>query len=169
MLKRYHDTTTRNTSGNRLIACCFYRSWLCNNVSKATLLNFKGTVSYSSNSSGHAVYLNDFVSDHSSLQFPTSSTISDHIIKTLNHNKTNEDSSNPGGDEIFSFIVDAESNLTHPKLKELFCAQTASLTATMKTEQAILSTTIKQILRRSVMTMSRFSTSQVCQDLEQSL
>ena len=116
MLKRYHDTTTRNTSGNRLIACCFYRSWLCNNyVSKATLLNFKGTVSYSSNSSGHAVYLNDFVRDNSSLQFPTSPTISDHIIKTLNHNNTNEDSSNPGGGEIFSFIVDAESNLTHPK------------------------------------------------------
>ena len=90
------------------------------------------------------------MSDHSSLQFPTSSTISDHIIKTLNHNKTNEDSSNTGGDEIFSFIVDAESNLTHPKLKELFCAQTVSLTATIKTEQAILSTTLKQILRRSV-------------------
>ena len=63
---------------------------------------------------------------------------------------TNEDSSNPGGDEIFSFTVDAESNLTHPKLKELFCAQTVSLTATIKTEQAILSTTLKQILRRSV-------------------
>ena len=78
--------------------------------------------------------------------------MSDHIIKTLNHNKTNEDSSNPGGDEIFSFIVDAESNLTHPKLrlKELFYALTASLTATMKTEQAILSMTFKQILRRSV-------------------
>ena len=37
-------------------------------------------------------------------------TISDHIIETLNHNNTNEDSSNPGEDEFFSFIVDTESN-----------------------------------------------------------
>ena len=43
----------------------------------------------------------------------------------------------------------------------------ASLTKNMKMEQALLSRTFKQILKRSVMTMSCFSTSQVFQRLEQ--
>ena len=32
------------------------------------------------------------------------------MTTSLKHNNTNEDSSNPGEDEFFSFIVDTESN-----------------------------------------------------------
>ena len=53
------------------------------------------------------------------------------------------------------------------RLKEPTCAQMVSLTANMKMEQALLSRMFKQILKRSVMTMSCFSTSQVFQGLEQ--
>ena len=55
------------------------------------------------------------------------------------------------------------------RLKEPTCAQMTSLTANMKMEQVLLSRMFKQILKRSVMTTSCFSTSQVFQDLEQSL
>lgn len=96
------------------------------------------------------------------------------MTTSLEHNNTNEDSSNPGEDEFFSFIVDTESYSaasdntaeTETEIKPT-CAQMASLTVNVKMEQALLPRTFKQILKRSVMTMSCFSTSQVFQGLEQ--